>query len=38
VDGIHLAQDNDLWWVILNEVINLPSKAGNFSSSPATVR
>jgi hypothetical protein len=34
VDWIHLAQDRDLWWVLVNSVMNLrvPYKAGNLTS------
>jgi hypothetical protein len=34
VDWMHLAQDKDQWWVLLNTVINLqvPQKARNLTS------
>jgi hypothetical protein len=35
VDWIHLAQDRDQWWVVVNRVINLgvPLKAANLLTS-----
>jgi hypothetical protein len=32
VDCMHLAQDGDQWWAVVNTVTNLrvPSQAGNF--------
>jgi hypothetical protein len=32
VDWIHLAQDRDQWWAVVNMVMNLwvPNKVGNF--------
>jgi hypothetical protein len=34
VDWIHLAQDRDRWWAVVNTVMNLrfPLNAGNFLS------
>jgi hypothetical protein len=39
VDWMHLAQDSDQWWNLLNTVMNLWSsqKAGNFLSSQVTI-
>jgi hypothetical protein len=39
VNWIHLAQDIDQWWVLLDTVMNLqlPYYAGNFLSSETTV-
>jgi hypothetical protein len=35
MDWVHLAQDRDKWWALLNMVMNLqvPSNTGNFLTS-----
>jgi hypothetical protein len=35
VDWMHLSQDRDLWWALMNMVINLPvpQKVGNLLTS-----
>jgi hypothetical protein len=35
VDWVHLSQERDQWWALVNIVMNLqvPLKAGNFLSS-----
>jgi hypothetical protein len=35
VDGIHMAQERDQWWAVVNILMNLsvPQKVGNFLTS-----